>query len=107
MPRYLIRGNYTAEGTKGLVKGGGGTARRAAVQEMLRPAGGEVESFYYGFGDDDVYVIAQFPDNITAAAVSLAVNASGMVNLKTTVLLTPEELDQAARKSINYRAPGT
>src|SRR5579863_9778978 len=106
MPKYLIRANYTAEGTKGLVKSGGGTARRAAVQEMLRPAGGEIEAFYYALGEDDVYVIAQLPDNVSAAAVSLAVNASGAVNLKTTVLLTPEEIDQAARKSVNYRAPG-
>jgi uncharacterized protein with GYD domain len=107
MPRFLIRGNYTAEGTKGLIKGGGGTARRAAVQEMLRPAGGEIEAFYYALGEDDVYVIAQFPDNVSAAAISLAVNASGAVNLKTTVLLSPEEIDQAVRKSVNYRVPGS
>jgi uncharacterized protein with GYD domain len=107
MPRYLIRASYTAEGTKGLIKGGGGTARRAAVQEMLRPVGGEIEAFYYGFGEDDAYVIAHFPDHVAAAAVSLAANASGAVNLKTTVLLTPEEIDQAVRKSVNYRAPGT
>ena len=107
MPRYLIRASYTAEGTKGLIKGGGGTARRAAVQEMLRPAGGEIEAFYYGLGDDDAYVIVSLPDNVTAAAVSLAVNASGAVNLRTTALLTPEEIDQAARKSVNYRAPGS
>lgn len=106
MPRYLIRASYTAEGTKGLIKGGGGTARRTAVQEMLRPAGGEIEAFYYALGDDDVYVIASLPDNVTAAAVSLAVNASGAVKLKTTALLTPEEIDQAARKSVGYRVPG-
>lgn len=106
MARYLIRANYTAEGTKGLIKGGGGSARRAAVQEMLRPAGGEIEAFYYALGEDDVYVIVSLPDNIAAASVSLAVNASGAVNLKTTVLLTPEEIDQAARKSMNYRVPG-
>src|SRR5215470_19493788 len=81
MPRYLIRANYTAEGTKGLVKGGGGSARRAAVQDMLRPVGGEIESFYYALGEDDVYVICSLPDNVTAAAVSLAVNAAGAVNL--------------------------
>ena len=106
MPRFLIRASYTAEGTKGLIKGGGGTARRAAVQEMLRPVGGELEAFYYGLGDDDAYVIVSLPDNVSAAAVSMAVNASGAVNLRTTALLTPEEIDQAAKKNIPYRAPG-
>lgn len=107
MPRYLIRASYTAEGAKGFVKGGGGTARRAAVQEMLQPIGGELESFYYAMGEDDAYVVCSLPDNVTAAAVSLAVNASGAVNLRTTVLLTPEEMDQATRKNIKYRAPGS
>jgi uncharacterized protein with GYD domain len=107
MPRYLIRASYTAEGTKGLIKAGGGTARRAAVQEMLRPLGGELEAFYYALGDEDACVIVSLPDNVSAAAISLAVNASGAVNLKTTVLLTPEEIDQAARKSVNYRVPGS
>jgi uncharacterized protein with GYD domain len=74
---------------------------------MLRPAGGEIEAFYYGLGDDDAYVIVSLPDNVTAASVSMAVNASGAVNLRTTVLLTPEEIDQATRKSMNYRVPGS
>ena len=107
MPRYLIRASYTADGTKGLVRGGGGTARRAAVQEMLKPVGGEIESFYYALGEDDVYAICSLPDNVTAAALSLAVNASGAVNLRTTVLLTPEEIDQATKKNLTYRAPGS
>ena len=107
MPRYFIRASYTAEGTKGLIKGGGGTARWAAVQEMLRPVGGELEAFYYALGDDDVYAIISLPDNVSAAAVSLSINASGAVSLKTTALLTPEEIDQAARKAVNYRAPGS
>jgi uncharacterized protein with GYD domain len=106
MPRYLIRANYTVEGTKGLVKGGGGTARRKAVQEAISSAGGELESIYWALGDDDVYVTVQLPDNVTAAAVSLAVNQVGAVAVKTTALLTAEEVDQAVRKSVNYRAPG-
>jgi len=106
MPKYLITGNYGVEGTKGLVKGGGGTARRKAVEEMMHGAGGKVEAFYYAFGNDDVYVIVDAPDNVTVAAISLAVNATGAVAIKTTALLTPEEMDQAARKSVSYRAPG-
>lgn len=106
MARYLIRARYTAEGTKGLIKGGGGTARRKAVQELISSAGGEMESFYWALGDDDAYVTVQLPDNVSAAAVSLAVNQVGAVTIKTTPLLTAEELDQAARKTVNYRAPG-
>jgi uncharacterized protein with GYD domain len=106
MSKYLISASYTAEGTKGLIKGGGGTARRAAIQEMLEGLDGKVESMYYAFGQDDVYVIADAPDNISAAAVALRVNASGAAVVKTTVLLTPEEMDKAARKTVAYRAPG-
>lgn len=106
MARYMFSGNYTVDGTKGLVKGGGGTARRTAVQDALRPIGGEVESFYYGLGDNDVYVIAQVPDNVSAAALSLAVKAAGGAAIKTTVLLTCEEIDRASQMAIKYRAPG-
>ena len=72
----------------------------------MKSLGGSVEAFYYAFGETDVYVIVDAPDNATAAAVSLAVSASGAVALKTTPLLTPEEIDQAARKTVEYRAPG-
>ncbi len=106
MSKYLISASYTAEGAKGLIKGGGGTARRAAVQQMLESVEGKLESMYYAFGEDDAYVIVDAPDNISAAAVAMAVNASGAATTKTTVLLTPEELDKAARKTVTYRAPG-
>lgn len=105
MPKYLIEASYTAEGTKGLMKEGG-SSRRKAVEEMSKGLGGKVEAFYYAFGSTDAYVIADLPDAATAAALSLAVNASGMVNLRTHVLMTPEEVDQAAKKSVSYRAPG-
>jgi len=107
MAKYMIEASYTAEGTKGLVKGGGGTARRAAVQQMLANAGGKLEAFYYAFGESDAFVIVDVPDNVTAAAISLAVNGSGVVTTKTTVLLTPEEMDQAAKKVVTYRPPGS
>jgi uncharacterized protein with GYD domain len=105
MPTYLWRASYTAEGTKGLLKDGG-TKRRAVVQQMVEKAGGKLHAFYYAFGDADLYGIAEFPDSITAAAVSIAVNVSGAVTLNSTLLLTPEELDAAAKKSIGYRPPG-
>lgn len=105
MPKFLIEANYVGEGVKGLLKDGG-TSRRAAVEKLLASVGGKVESFYYAFGDTDAYVTVDVPDNITAAAVALTVAASGAVNLKTTVLMTPEEIDQATKKSPAYRAPG-
>jgi uncharacterized protein with GYD domain len=105
MPTYLWRASYTTEGTKGLLNDGG-TKRRTAVQQMVEKAGGKLHAFYYAFGDADLYGIAEFPDSVTATAVSMAVNVSGAVTLKSTLLITPEELDAATRKSIGYRAPG-
>jgi uncharacterized protein with GYD domain len=105
MARYLIQASYVGEGIKGLLKEGG-SSRRSAVDKLLSSVGGKVESFYYAFGDTDAYVIVEVPDNVTAAAIALTVGASGLVNLKTTVLMTPEEVDQAAKKSPAYRAPG-
>jgi len=71
-----------------------------------RSVGGELEAFYFGFGDEDAYVIADMPDNVAAAALALAVNASGAVATKTVVLLTVEEVDEAAKRSVDYRPPG-
>jgi uncharacterized protein with GYD domain len=84
----------------------GGSGRVDAVGKLLADLGGSVESFYFAFGDDDVYVIAEVPDHTSAAAISLAVGASGAVNIKTVVLLSPEEMDRAAQLSVNYRPPG-
>ncbi len=105
MPKDLIQASYTIEGTKGLLKDGG-TKRRTAVSMLMKQLGGRVEAFYYAFGDTDVYVIAEAPDNATAATVSLAITASGAGSLKTTLLLSPEEIDQAAKKTVTYRPPG-
>jgi uncharacterized protein with GYD domain len=105
MPKYLIEANYVGAGITGLLKEGG-SSRREAVDKLLSAVGGKVESFYYAFGDVDAFVVVDVPDNISVAAVALAVNASGAVTAKTTVLMTPEEMDQAAKKSPAYRAPG-
>ena len=82
------------------------TARRQAVTSAVESVGGQLESFHFGFGDRDVFVIADFPDNKSAAAMALAVNASGAVTTRTVVLLTPEEVDAAAKHSVDYRPPG-
>jgi len=105
MAKYLVKGSYTAEGTKGLLKEGG-TSRKAIVEEMAQRLDGSLETFYYALGDADVYAIVDVPDVTSAVAVSLIVNASGAVTLSTTPLLTPEEIDQACKRSIDYRPPG-
>ena len=105
MPKYLVQASYTVEGVKGVMKSGG-SARRAVVKEMLERLDGRLEAFYYAFGEHDAFVIFDAPDNASVAAVSMAVGASGAARTKTTVLLTPEEIDQAAKKQITYRPPG-
>ena len=105
MPRYMIQGSFSREGVQGLLKEGG-SSRRDTIGKMLADLGGSLESFYFAFGSDDVIVIAELPDNATAAAVGLAVSATGAVATRTTVLLTPEEVDRATHTSVGYRAPG-
>ncbi len=105
MPKFLIEASLTTQGVKGL-QAEGGTARREAVASAVQSIGGRLESFHFGFGDHDVFVIADFPDNEGAAAMALAVNSSGAVTTRTIVLLTPEELDAAAKRSVDYRSPG-
>ena len=105
MPKYLAHASYTAEGLKGLLKDGG-SKRREAVEQLAKGVGGTVEAFYYAFGDDDLFVIMDLPDNVSATTMSLVVNASGAVNAKVTVLITPEEVDQATKISLDYIPPG-
>jgi uncharacterized protein with GYD domain len=105
MAKYMIEANYVGDGTKGLLKEGG-TSRRAAVEAAAKTVGGSVDAFYYAFGETDAYVIIDLPDNATTAALALTIAATGTVTLRTTVLLTPEEIDQAAKKSPSYRPPG-
>jgi uncharacterized protein with GYD domain len=106
MPLYLWQASYTAEGTKGLMKDGG-SKRKQAVGQMIEKAGGKLHSFYYALGETDVFAIAEFPDHASALAVSVAVNAVGVVQLHSTLLLSPEEVDAATKKAIEYRPPGS
>jgi uncharacterized protein with GYD domain len=105
MPKYLFEGKYTAEGAKGLMRDGG-TGRRAALEKAIAGAGGRLESVYFAFGGTDVYVLAEMPDNVSAAALALAVGQAGTASTKTIVLLTPEEVDAATKKAVAYRPPG-
>jgi uncharacterized protein with GYD domain len=105
MPKFLVKANYTADGAKGIIREGG-SARRAAIDKALQAVGGRMEAFYFAFGDVDAYVIADLPDNATAAAVALAVGQAGLASTQTIVLLTPEEIDAASKKAVPYRPPG-
>ena len=105
MPKYLLQANYVGEGVKGLLKEGG-TSRRAAVEKAVKSLSGTLEAFYYAFGETDAFVIFEVPDNASMAALALTVSASGAVTVKTTVLLTPEEVDEAVKKTPSYRPPG-
>jgi len=105
MAKYLVEATYNAEGVKGLLAQGG-SKRRDAAAKAIKAAGGKMEAFYFTFGKSDAIVVADLPDNVTAAALSLAINASGAVTTNTTVLLTPAEIDEAVKKSVPYHAPG-
>ena len=105
MPKYLIQGRYTTEGIQGLVKDSA-SGRRADVQAAVTALGGKVEAFYYAFGDDDAVIIVDLPNSIKAAALALSTSFSGAVRVRTTPLLTVEEVDQAIEVKTQYRAPG-
>jgi uncharacterized protein with GYD domain len=105
MPKYLIQASYTTQGIQGLVRDSA-SGRRADVQSAVKALGGKVEAFYYAFGDDDVVIILDLPDNATAAAVGLTTSGTGAVKVRTTPLRTVEEVDQALEITMQYRPPG-
>jgi uncharacterized protein with GYD domain len=105
MPKYLVSGSYSAEGLRGLQRDKA-SGRRQAVTAAISGLGGKVESMHFALGQDDVYLIVEMPDNASAAALGVAVSATGLVHTRTTSLLTVEELDQGLAKTVNYRAPG-
>ncbi len=105
MPKYLARASYSIEGVGGLLAEGG-TSRRDALSAAIASVGGTVEAFYYAFGDDDLCIIMDVPDQVSAAALGLAIGGAGAISWSTTVLLTAEEIDEAVAKSVEYRPPG-
>lgn len=105
MPKYLFQASYTLEGVSGLLEVGG-TNRARAVERLVSSVGGSLEAFYYAFGEDDAYVIAELPSDAAAAALSLRVSAAGAATVKTTVLLDPATMDDAVKKSVSYTPPG-
>jgi len=106
MPKFMFEVQYTREGLQGVLAKGG-SARVKAATAAAESAGGTVEAFFFAFGHNDVYVVADFPDNASAAALALTVGASGGATVRTVALLTPEEVDQASRASVKYQPPGS
>jgi len=102
MPRFMVTGSYTSEGLKGLLKEGG-SGRRKAVESAVKSMGGHLEDYYFAFGDHDVVSIVDVPDNVTAAALAIGIASTGTVGTRTTVLLTPEEIDEATKKTLSFR----
>jgi uncharacterized protein with GYD domain len=105
MPKFLIEASYTAEGLKGLQKDKA-SGRKTAISKAIESLEGRLDALYYTFGDDDVIVIVDMPDNVSATALSLTVSATGLVRTKTTPLITVEEADRALQKNVTYRGPG-
>jgi len=105
MPKYLIQGSYSDEGLKGLLKEGG-SKRREAAEQAVKGLGGRLEAFYYAFGRHDFVVIADLPSNVDATALSLTANLSEEIKSHMTVLITPEEVDQATKRTVKFRPPG-
>jgi uncharacterized protein with GYD domain len=105
MPKYLFHGTYTEAGLKGLIKEGG-TQRRDAVKKAVEATGGTLEVFYFAYGDDDFYFIADNPNPNSAITASLLAGATGTVKLKTIVLITPEAVDEAVKETLDWRPPG-
>ena len=106
MGKYLFQASYTLEGVNGLLASGG-SAREKAIVELVESVGGNLEALYYAFGDDDLLVIAELPDDAAAAAISLGVAATGAGTIKTTVLLDPSTIDEASKRVIDYTPPGS
>jgi len=105
MPKYLVEASYNIDGIKGL-KSQGGSARVAATKSLIEALGGTLESFYFAFGENDAFIVADMPDNATVAAVQMAVNGSGAIRSRTVVLLTPQEIDEAAKRDVPFHPPG-
>ena len=108
MPFYLTRFSYTPETWERLIKNP--EDRRAAAQQYIESVGGKLHGFWYAFGDHDAYNRWEARDNVSMAAVAVAISAGGALSsLQTTALLTVEETLEALEKarSVKYKPPGS
>src|SRR5437016_13363985 len=107
MAHYLFQGAYSSETWRTLVKKP--INRFEAIRPAIEKLGGSIETAWFAFGDYDIIVIVEMPDNVSAAAFALAVGASGSLkSFKTTPLISPTEAIAAMKKAAtsNYRPPG-
>jgi uncharacterized protein with GYD domain len=105
MPKFLWKASYTQQGAKG-VASEGGSGRQEAVRAAAESVGGSLESFYFAFGGTDAFVVADLPDNEAAMAIAIAVNGGGGATIETVPLLTPEEVDAATKREVDFRPAG-
>jgi len=105
MPHFMIRASYTTEGIQGVIKEGA-ASRLDVVNQLAASLGGSVEAAYWAFGEDDFLAILELPDNAAAAAAVSTVAATGAVTIRTVVLLTAAEVDEARTRTASYRPPG-
>jgi uncharacterized protein with GYD domain len=104
MPKYLVQGSYTDQGLKGLLNEGG-SKRRAMVERLATEMGGKLETFYFAFGSDDFIIILDLPSNIDMAATAIVAQASGKMQSRVTILMTPEDVDQAVERKVDFHPP--
>ena len=105
MPKYMFHGSYSASGGTGVLKDGG-TGRKQAVEVLAASVGGKLESIYWALGDDDFFIVCEMPDSHAAAALAIAVSATGAVTTSTSELFDAADLDDIISRRANYRAPG-
>ena len=107
MPKYLFEATYSDEGLVGLASDGA-AKRIRDVKAAAKSLGGKVENFYFSFGDADAILVVDLPDNSAAAAVSMIATAAGTASIRTTPLLTVDEMDKSIEKmaKAKYRPPG-
>jgi uncharacterized protein with GYD domain len=105
MGKYMFKVSYSVDGLKG-VAAEGAQHRVDFIGKMAEGLGGKVESFYFAFGETDAYVTGEFPDDNTAAAIAMAVGASGTGSCVTVKLLTPADVDAARGIQTGYKPPG-
>jgi uncharacterized protein with GYD domain len=105
MPKYLYHGSYTDKGLKGLLKDGG-SKRVKVTKKAIESLGGKMEAYYFALGGSDFFIILEAPDNVAAITGSMLANASGTVNVSITALVSPEEVDLAAKQTMKWSPPG-
>ena len=107
MSKFLIEASLTTQGVKG-VQAEGGSARREAVKKALESVSGQLEAFYFCFGEYDGVVIYEVPDDTTTTAIAMAATSAGHLKAShTTKLFTVEETMEAMRKagSLTFQGP--